>query len=68
MLLARTKKTSVLPTVGAYGTPFNRIICAGVSKGPLVLRFPFACELQVDDDDDDGDDGGVDRSGDGAGC
>ena len=46
--------------VGAYGTPFNRIICAGVSKGPLVCAFHLP--LVVDDDDGD------DRSGDGAGC
>ena len=25
--------------VGTYGIPFNRIICAGVSKGPLVCAF-----------------------------
>ena len=27
---------------GTYGIPFNRIICAGVSKGPLVCAFHFA--------------------------
>ena len=61
---------SVLPTVGAYGTPFNRIISAGISKGPLVcafhLRVSWMDEKEDDDDDDDDDDDG-DRSGDGAG-
>ena len=52
--------------MGAYGTPFNRIICAGVSKGPLVCDFHLrVCDYDgKDDDDGDGDD----RSGDGAGC
>ena len=59
------QEPSVLPTVGPYGTPFNRIICAGVSNGPLVCSF----HLRVSGDEkDDDDDGGVDRSGDGAGC
>ena len=49
---------------GAYGTPFNRIICAGVSKGPLVCSL----HLRVSGDVKDDDDGGVDRSGDGVGC
>ena len=53
--------------MGAYGTPFNRIICAGVSKGPLVCSFHLRVSGdEKDDDDDDG--GGVDRSGDGAGA
>ena len=39
VLLARTKKTSVLPEVGAYGTPFDRISCEGLVKGPLVCYF-----------------------------
>ena len=62
----------MLPKVGAYGTPFNRIICAGVSKGPLVcafhLRVSWMDEKENDDDDDDDDDDDGDRCGDGAGC
>ena len=58
------QEPSVLPTVGA--TPFNRIICAGVSKGPLVCSFHL--RVSGDEKDDDDDDGGVVRSGDGAGC
>ena len=30
---------SVLPEVGAYGTPFDQIICEGLVKGPLVCYF-----------------------------
>ena len=54
--------------VGAYGTPFNRIICEGVSKGPLVALSICECVAGDEKDDDDDDDDGCDRSGDGAGC
>ena len=30
---------SVLPEVGVYGTPFDRISCEGLVKGPLVCYF-----------------------------
>ena len=49
-----------------YGLLTNRIISAGVSKGPLVALSIFECvdgDEKEEDDDDDGD-----RSGDGAGC
>ena len=32
-------RLSVLPEVGAYGTPFDRISCEGLVKGPLVCYF-----------------------------
>ena len=65
MLLARTKKPSVLPMVGAYGTPFKPNNLWGRIQGSSSLRFPFASVwLVMKKDDDDGDD----RSGDGAGC
>ena len=59
VLLARTKKPSVLPTVGAYGTPFNRIISAGVSKGPLVCAFYLRVSWMDEKEDDADEDGGV---------
>ena len=52
--------------MGTYGIPFNRIICVGVSKGPLVCAFHLRV-LAGDEKYDDDDDGG-DRSGDGAWC
>ena len=61
------QEPSVLPTVGIYGTPFNRIISAGVSKGPLVRSFLSRVSWMDEKEEDDDDDGGV-RSGDGAGA
>ena len=39
--------------MGAYGTPFNRIISAGVSKGPLVCVFHLRVSWMDEKADDD---------------
>ena len=66
VLLARTKNRACFHR-WEYGLLTNRIICAGVSKGPLVCAFHLRVSW-MDEKEDDDDDGGVDRSGDGAGC
>ena len=37
--LSLEPRLSVLPKVGTYGIPFDRIICEGLVKGPLVCYF-----------------------------
>ena len=38
----------MLPEVGAYGTPFDRIICEGLVKGPLVCYFHLRVSVWVE--------------------
>ena len=61
------QEPSVLPSVGVWA-PYKPNNLCGRIQGSSSLCFPFACELQVDDEDDEDNVGGVDRSGDGAGC
>ena len=41
-------RLSVLPTVGTYGIPSDRIICEGLVKGPLVCYFHLRVSVWVE--------------------
>ena len=45
----------MLPKVGTYGIPFDRISCEGLVKGPLVCYFHLrvSCVSGKDDVDED---------------
>ena len=68
MLIDRSKNRACFQR-WEYGLLTNRIISAGVSKGPLVCAFHLrVCDGDKKKYDDDDDDDGDDRSGDRAGC